>query len=111
MVATFLVEKSLITEIEPAVNELCKAMAITLDSVCEFTWGFGREYLIKVGTEYYVWSDPEFEGTNQIRPYKGNLQDITSQWLFGKHKGIHRIGDYCGGCVTFINCSDSATGQ
>ena len=81
-------------------------MSINLDSVGEFTWGFGSKFLIQVGSDYYTWSDPEYNGTNEIRPFNGSPQNFTSKGFCGRDKGIHRIRDYCGEMVTFVDCDE-----
>lgn len=76
-------------------------MNISLDSIAEFTWGFGHLFLLQVGQEYYVWSDPDYQGDNTIRPFKGDPLNFASPGFCGRDKGTHRIRDYCGEDVKF----------
>ena len=79
-------------------------MTISLDSVGEFTWGFGTNFLIEIGTERYVWSSPDYNGDNTIKPYKGNPRNFTSDGFCGRDKGTHIIREYCGNDVRFVDC-------
>lgn len=78
--------------------------SITLDSIGNFTWNFGQHFLIQVGNKYYVWSDPDYNGDNTIRPFKGNPRNFASPGFCGRSKGKHIISHYCGGEVKFIDC-------
>ncbi len=80
-------------------------MALGLDTVANFVWGFGQEFLLIVkDKEFYVWSAPDYNGDNTIKPYNGNASDFTSPGFCGRDKGIHSIGSYCGDAVKFMNC-------
>ena len=79
-------------------------MKINLDSIGKFTWGFGSKFLIQIEDRYYVWSDPNYNGDNTIRPYFENPSDFTSPGFCGRDKGIHSIRRYCGNNVKFIDC-------
>lgn len=79
-------------------------MSISLDSVGEFTWNFGSKFLIQVGIKYYVWSDPEYNGDNTIKPFEGNPANFTSEGFCGRAKGTHSIRGYCGEEVKFVDC-------
>lgn len=64
----------------------------------EFTWDFGQEFFIETVAGNFVWSDPDYNGTGEIRPYRGSY----NKWIgcgFGRSKGLHRIGGYCGDFV------------
>lgn len=76
---------------------------IDLDTVAEFTYGFGQLFLLKVKGKFYVWSDPDYEGgDNTIGEYTGNPSNFAGPNFMGRYKGIHRIGDYCGELVKFV---------
>jgi hypothetical protein len=67
--------------------------------VGSFTWNFCTTFFIEAGDAgNLVWSDPEYGGTGEIRPFHGTYQ----QWIktenipFGRDKGTHIINDYCG---------------
>ncbi len=81
-------------------------MSINLDTVAEFTWNFGQEFLLEVNNgkhvEYYVWSDPDYNGDNTIKKYVGNPNDFTNEGFCGRDKGCHVIRNYCGDDVVFI---------
>ncbi len=81
-------------------------MPINLDSTCEFVWGFGQYFLLKeVGVckdpAYYVWSDPDYSGNNEIIRFEGNPDNFTHEGFCGRYKGIHSIRGYCGENVKF----------
>ena len=83
-------------------------MTINLDTVADFVWGFGQDFLLVVGEKCFVWSCPDYNGDNTIKPYRG---ERTSNGFCGqdryyhatRNKGTHRIGDYCGADVRFID--------
>ena len=79
-------------------------MSISLDSIAEFTWGFGMHFLLKVGNAYYQWSDPDYQGDNTIKPYTDNPLNFVHEGFSGRCKGTHRIRDYCGDKVVFVEC-------
>lgn len=78
---------------------------IDLDTVAEFVWGFGRDFLLTVhgedGPTHYVWSDPSYGGDNTIKPYSGDPRNFAYVGFAGRCKGTHRIGNYCGDKVKF----------
>lgn len=81
-------------------------MPIDLDTVADFTWGFGHLFLLETqGGKFYVWSDPDYNGDNTIRPYTENPDNFTSNDFRGRDKGIHTIRDYCGPDVVFVDCN------
>ena len=71
---------------------------LTLDTVGEFTWGFGNEFFIETPEGNFVWSDPDYSGDNTIRFFNGTYQDwCKHQNLpYGRDKGKHTIRGYCG---------------
>lgn len=76
---------------------------IGLDTVIEFTWGYGSRFLLgPINGFYWEWSDPQYDGNNSIKPYLGNPMNFTEKGFSGRCKGVKRIGDYCGKDVKFI---------
>lgn len=71
---------------------------LTLEDVATFTWSFGHVFFMETAKGNYEWSDPDYQGDNTIRPFKGTYKD----WLkrrgipFGRDKGTHTIDGYCG---------------
>ena len=74
---------------------------ITLDSFASFTWDFGQNFILEVGGNCYIWSDPDYNGDNTIRPLAGTFDEYFKGY-FGRDKGIHRIIDYCGPNVSIL---------
>ena len=75
---------------------------IDLDSIAEFTWDFGQNFILKVDNRFYIWSDPDYNGDNTIRPLKGTFAEYF-RGFFGRDKGTHRISDYCGQDVVILS--------
>lgn len=67
----------------------------------EFTWDFGQTFFIETAEGNFVWSDPGYNGSNEIHRFKGTYND----WIkscnipYGRCKGKHFIEDYCPGAV------------
>lgn len=81
---------------------------LTLDAVVDFVWGFGSDFLLgpvrKDNTDFYwVWSDPDYNGDNTIRPFNGDPKNFTSPGFCGRCKGTHRIANYCGTEVQILS--------
>ena len=75
---------------------------ITKDSLAEFLWTHGSEWLLIVEDESYIWSDPEYGGDGTIRPM--NQEDVerfnrAEEGCALRDKGVHRVGNYCGESV------------
>ena len=79
---------------------------LSLDTFAEFTRSSGHEFLLKIGDRFFVWSDPDYEGDNTIRPFKGNPQNFTAPGFMGRDRGTHSIGAYCGTDVKFVDCEE-----
>jgi hypothetical protein len=80
---------------------------ITLNMIADFLWCWGHIFFLETSEGCFLWSDPEYPGgDNTIRPYNGTLQDYLHETgiPFVRDKGKHRIKDYCGENVAFINC-------
>lgn len=70
--------------------------------VGEFTWDFGQNFFIETSEGNFVWSDPAYNGDNTIRPYNGTVEDYFGN-SFGRDKGKHYIGKYCGDQFTLVD--------
>ena len=80
--------------------------SITLDTYCEFAWDFGQRFLLKTPDgRHFVWSDPEYNGDNTIKPFQGNPRNFAAPGHGGRDKGSHFVCDYCGPNVTFVGCN------
>lgn len=66
--------------------------------VGEFTWLFGQEFFIETPKGNFIWSDPDYQGSGQIREYKGGLGRYLKETgvPYGRDKGKHIISEYCG---------------
>lgn len=68
---------------------------ILADMMGDFTWDFGQKFFIETSVGNFVWSDPDYNGDGFIERYNGTIQS----WFggsYGRDKGTHRIGSYCG---------------
>ena len=73
---------------------------LSLDTTAWFSWGYADEWFLE--TQQYgnfLWSDPNYGGSNVITPYKGSHAD----WLktrahlpASRDRGIHTIRNRCG---------------
>ena len=76
---------------------------LTLDTVAEFTWDFGQEFFLETVQGNFIWSDPDYNGDNTIRPYAGSYRDwCFGRNAFGRAKGSHTIRGYCGENVKIL---------
>ena len=69
--------------------------------VGEFTWLFGQEFFIETSKGNFLWSDPEYGGSGEIREYNGELGKYLKEVgvPYGRDKGKHVISAYCGDFV------------
>jgi hypothetical protein len=72
---------------------------LTFDMFGQFTWNYGNRFFIETAEGNFVWSDPDYPGgNNTILPFQGDYE----KWCrvenipYGRDKGYHKIGDYCG---------------
>ena len=78
---------------------------INLDTFAKFTWGFNHSFLIEAPQDkYYVWSSPDYNGDNTIRPYRKDPNDFVYKGFRGRDKGSHFVEHYCGPDVKFVDC-------
>lgn len=75
---------------------------LTLETVAEFTWDFGQEFFLQTEYGNYIWSDPRYKGNNTIRPTELSYEEWIGKGNFGRSKGKHLIGLYCGQDVKII---------
>lgn len=69
-----------------------------LSESASFTWGFGDKFFVEAPSGNYVWSDPDYDGDNTIRPFAGTYEQwrLSEGIPFGRDKGYHVVGHYCG---------------
>ena len=74
-------------------------MKLTLDTVAHFTWGYADEFFLETEMGNFIWSDPDYSGSNVITSYNGTYKDWCKNRAhipFGRDKGKHTIRGYCG---------------
>ena len=71
---------------------------INLDTIADFTWGFANEFFLETKEGNFVWSDPDYQGDNTIKPFNGNYLQWCKRCCipYGREKGTHTIRGYCG---------------
>lgn len=77
---------------------------VILDSVGDFTWGFGSQFFITCKHGNFIYSDPDYNGDNTIRRTRHTLQSWMDQVVdgYGRDKGEHVIRNYVNPNVRFI---------
>jgi hypothetical protein len=69
------------------------------NTVGTFAWDFGRLFFVQTGNlGNFVWSDPDYGGTNNIHPFDGTYADFVA-WAdvpYCRDKGRHVIVGYAG---------------
>ena len=82
---------------------------LTIDDVKDlrgkFTWNFSQQFYITTPLGNFTWNDPRYEGDNTLRATKKTYHewiDPNNEGDFGRDKGEHRIGDYCGEDFRYI---------
>jgi hypothetical protein len=73
-----------------------------LDREGDFTWDFGQNFFIETSIGNFIWSDPDYNGDNTIKPFKGTIQEYFEP-SYGRDKGKHIIRNYCGDDVKIVN--------
>lgn len=71
---------------------------ITIDTIANFVWSYAQEFFLETSEGNYVWSDPDYGGDNTIKRFDGSYADWCKKKNidFGRGKGQHKIGEYCG---------------
>jgi hypothetical protein len=82
-----------------------KNESLTLNDVAEFSWNYSSEFLLETEKGNFIWSDPDYQGDNTIRPFPGNNTDFCKAYdiPYSRDKGKHIIQDYCGKDVKIIS--------
>ena len=78
-----------------------KAM-LTINDIAHFTWFWEKEFHLDCGSKgCYIWSNPDYPGgDNTIVPCGTYQEELKNYNIpYGRDKGEHRIGDYCGSGV------------
>ncbi len=75
---------------------------LTLEDYAKFTWDFGHSFFLETAKGNFIWRDPEYGGDNTIRRFDGAYGDWMKEPQYGRDKGVHVIGAYCGKDVRFI---------
>ena len=63
-----------------------------------FTWDFGQNFLIETAKGNFIWSDPDYQGSNKMIPFNGDYGNWCKHTgvPYGRDKGLHVIKSYCG---------------
>lgn len=89
---------------EQELNNLKKELPNVLYEVGEFSWDFGSNFFIETHLGNYIWSDPDYNGDNTLRPYPGSLESFLKDRdiPYVRDKGKHIVRDYCGPDVKVV---------
>jgi hypothetical protein len=92
-------------ELEEIEKQASKNSPLTLDDVADFVWLWSERWFLETVKGVYIWSDPDYNGDNTIRKYKGTLNDfLQAEGIdFGKGKGKRIIRKYCGDDAKIID--------
>ncbi len=71
---------------------------LSLDTIGDFTWDFCCYFFIETSEGNLEWSDPDYGGDNSIKRLNCSYKDwVEAKGIpFGRCKGRHTIGGYCG---------------
>lgn len=73
---------------------------LTINDWAHFTWSYGYAFFLETKDKgNWIWNDPDYPGGNGtiVRFHGGYEQWIKEIGIpYGRDKGFHRIGDYCG---------------
>jgi len=69
-----------------------------LSLVGDFTWFWGETFFIETSEGNFIWSDPDYDGDNTIKPINMSYEQYckNSKVPYGRDKGTHVIENYCG---------------
>lgn len=69
-----------------------------------FTWLWDDRFFIETPRGNFIWSDPGYNGSNEIRKIEQTYDAFLAEHdlPFGRCKGTHMIKDYCGSEVQVI---------
>ena len=79
---------------------------LTVHTPANFYHSGGPNFLLQTRIGNFVWSSPDYpDGDNKIRKFNGTYQQWCRQEgiSYGKDKGTHIIGTYCGQDVIISN--------
>ena len=62
----------------------------------DFTWDFGQEFYITTSKGNFIWSDPDYNGSGQLKSTTLTYREFIGKGYSGRSKGNHNIGNYCG---------------
>ena len=70
----------------------------------EFTYMWGMHFFIETSLGNFVWADPNYQGDNTMTLFSGSYQDYCKKHKidFGRSKGTHQVGHYCGTDFTVV---------
>jgi hypothetical protein len=83
-------------------------MAISKEAIAntvgDFIYMWGMHFFIETSLGNFVWSDPDYQGDNTMTLFNGSYGDYCKQKNidFGRAKGRHLIGRYCGENFTVV---------
>lgn len=86
-------------------EEAAAERAVILATIGEFTWLWDRHFFVETKDANYIWSDPRYDhGDNTLKPTTLSYSEFCRERKieFGRSKGKHRIGDYCGANVVIV---------
>jgi hypothetical protein len=71
---------------------------LTIDDWADFTWFWNDKFFLETKKGNFIWSSPDYNGDNTIVPFDGTYVDYCEKENidFGRAKGDHEIGRYCG---------------
>lgn len=69
-----------------------------LGLVGEFTYCWGMTFFIETEKGNFVWKDPSYQGDNTVKIYDGSWNQYREETNlpYGRSKGHHVVGNYCG---------------
>ena len=67
-------------------------------TIGHFSWDFGQNFFIETEFGNFIWSSPDYYGTNIIRRFDGSLKDYIKQSKspYVRDKGKNIVSSYCG---------------
>jgi len=77
-----------------------------LELIGDFTWDFGSHFFIETDEGNFSWHDPDYGGDNTIERVDMCLRDWLGDVPYGRAKGRHRIGGYCGEDIIWRETND-----
>jgi hypothetical protein len=77
---------------------------LTLQHEAQFIWLFDDEFFVETPVGDFIWSDEGYNGTGTMRPTDLSYGDYCKKKgiSFGRAKGKHLVGEYCGNEVKIV---------